>query len=84
MATVPDRVRDDLLSFDRSAVVFAERFDEFREQYPDEWLGLYEGEVIFHDRDHQKALMEADARKDLVRNRILVEFVGTSPVTMIL
>lgn len=84
MPTVIDQVRDDLLSFDRSVVVYAKRFNELLDQYPDEWVGLHEGKVIFHGPDHKQALKAADVRKDINRNRIFIEFVSASPVAMIL
>ena len=73
----------DWLSYERSADAFTHRYEEFLELYPDQWIGLHNGEVIAHHSSHQEVLQVADA-KHIDRPTLYTEFVTSKPIIMIL
>ena len=68
----------------RTSFAFANsQHAELLKSYPDEWTGIYDGEVRAHDRDIHRMLAQVDAL-GVPRQAVFTQFVDTNPLPRIL
>lgn len=68
----------------RASYAFANgHHSELLRSYPDEWIGIYDGQVRAHDRDIHRMLAQVDAL-GVPRQAVFTQFVDTNPLPRIL
>ena len=68
----------------RTSFAFANsQHAELLNSYPDEWIGIYDGEVRAHHRDIHRMLAQVDAL-GVPRQSVFTQFVDAKPLPRIL
>ncbi len=75
--------RRELQRFGRSARVLTTQYPRLIAHYPNEWIALYDGAVRAHGGSYQAVLDQVD-RAGLPREHVMIQFIDTSPRSMIL
>jgi hypothetical protein len=66
------------LSFKKSCDYFDAHYYELLKQYPDEWIGISDGEVRAHEADIHELLAQLDTL-GVPRGTAYLEFLATDP-----
>jgi hypothetical protein len=75
-----DRSLDD---FQRDAEYLAKHEQYLIAKYPDEWIAIYDGEVVAHS-SQLRELKRVLRTKRLPLNAVVIEYLSRTPVTLIL
>lgn len=71
------------LSFKKSCDFFDAHYHELLKQYPDEWIGIFDGEVRAHAADIHELLARLDSLQ-VPRGNSLIEILETNPLPKVL
>lgn len=56
---------------------------ELLAEYPDQWIGVFDGEIRAHDQDLHRLLAQLDAL-GVPRRALFTQFLDTNPLPMML
>jgi hypothetical protein len=79
----PNDVDRELRDFRKSAMVLSSKQHHLIQEYPEEWVAIYEGKVKAHGKSHELVLKKVDGQ-GIPRRQILVRFISKKPRAMIL
>lgn len=69
--------------FNKDALVLEANRTDWIKNYPDCWVVVYDGKLVSHSETMEEALRLADDDR-VPRGRLVLEYLTTSPRTMIL
>jgi len=75
---------DDLATLAQDTVWLVNKYDELREQYPNEYVAAYKKRVIDHDRDMLALLERLKSKYNDNISRFAIEFVSAEDFELIL
>ena len=73
----------ELMAFTHSAQFLSETTSRLMEEYPKQWVAVFDGRVESVADSFQEILQQVDAR-NLPRDKIIVRYIDKEPKTMIL
>lgn len=73
----------DMALFKKSCHFFDSHYYDLLQQYPDEWIGIFDGEVRAHATDIHGMLAQLDA-VGVPRGTTYAEFLATNPLPEVL
>ena len=79
----PREVVKGLEDFGKSEALLSSSEPRMADRYPDEWIGLYAGEVRAHEPTLDAVLTELDSL-GLPHEGVLVRYIAKNPETLIL
>ncbi len=75
---------DDLATLAQDTVWLVNKYDELREQYPNEYVAAYKKRVIDHDKDMLALLERLKSKYNDNISRFAIEFVSAEDFELIL
>ena len=79
----PSQVDQELTSFSETAKILSSEHPRMIEQYPKQWIALYQGVVRAQASTYGSVLREVE-KKGLPAEHMIVRFIDRKPRTMIL
>jgi len=77
------KVANELRSFQNSATALSSDHPRLINQYPKQWVAVYEGKVIASSKSFPEVMAELD-RQEIPRKSVIVRFIDRNQRTMIL
>lgn len=79
----PKKVDQELRAFRKDARLLSSRRKHFLQQYPNQWVAIYQGDVAAQART-LPALVERMRQLNIPRGRAIVRYINNNPRKMIL
>ena len=79
----PKTIDQALTRFRETTRLLSSQAPRMIEEYPDQWVALYDSEVQASGDSMEEVLRQVD-RKELPRKHVIVRFIARNPRTMIL
>ena len=79
----PAEIAQDLQEFRKAARVLSANYPRLIDQYPNQWVGVYQGKVRAHGRT-LKSLLSQLTEKGFPKQKVIVRFIDRNQRTMIL
>lgn len=79
----PEEIATSLRAFEKTAQVFSSDSPRLIDLYPDQWVAVYNGKVVTHDRDVDVVFAWLEEH-DIPLGDTMTRFIDTAPRVMIL
>ncbi len=79
----PAQIDRELSQFRETSKMLSSKNPRMNEEYPDQWVALFDGKVQASGMSMERVLHEID-KKEIPRGRVIVRFIEKNPRTMVL